>query len=241
MLAFYDIVPSQQLTNRFISPNTWKTRLSLLHKGIQFRLVPMTNIEVYRDLSKLAGKPPGQVTCPAIQLEEGTFIWDSFQIAKHLDERYPEKPLILDERLTKLLDIGLGSGEPQWSVWFDLAFPYMLEFIQKNSDAENAEYFASPSRLGTSLESLTVRDEEALKKRAKNALLPIAEILKDGNFVTSKLEPGLVDYIIFGRYAMLRTVNPSLAKEVFDEVDKNVAAWLQRIMQRYPTILPLLP
>ncbi|KAI9325149.1 hypothetical protein DFJ73DRAFT_767798 [Zopfochytrium polystomum] len=48
-------------------------------------------------------------------------------------------------RLGYLVDIGLGSSDPQWAVWFDAVFPQIVERIPPEPDRE---FIVSDARMG---------------------------------------------------------------------------------------------
>src|SRR5271169_5976842 len=68
------------------SPFSWRIRYALAHKGVpvEFRTVRFADVEIVRSLS-------GQDKVPII-IDEDQVIYDSWNIAVHLEERFPEPP-----------------------------------------------------------------------------------------------------------------------------------------------------
>ena len=68
------------------SPYVWRTKLALAHKGLAHESVALRFTEIpeapFADVA---------ATVPVLE-DEGCFIADSWEIACHLEERYPERP-----------------------------------------------------------------------------------------------------------------------------------------------------
>ncbi|KAI8855278.1 glutathione S-transferase [Chytridium lagenaria] len=250
-LKLYDIVFDHNADDRafYRSPNPWKIRLSLLHKRIPFQTVEMTLLEVSTDLTAKKGS---KATAPALELEDGTLICDSYRIAEYLEENYPNAPSLftgtstipadpaavtLGKAYGRLVDCGLGNSDPQWAVWFDLIFPDLQAAASEGS--ANREYFISDSRLGPNGFQIQMDrpKKEDLLGRAKLTVLPLITVLRErpGEFFQGK-EPGFVDYVIFGRYAMCRNNNPVICKQVWEDQGVEIEQWVERIIERFPEI-----
>ncbi|CAF4741536.1 unnamed protein product, partial [Rotaria magnacalcarata] len=67
-------------STRYYSPTTWKTRMGLLHKNVSFETVPINFLDLRGNLAIRSGQT--NITVPAIELPDGTFIYDSFRIAE---------------------------------------------------------------------------------------------------------------------------------------------------------------
>ncbi|KAJ3085399.1 hypothetical protein HK100_009059 [Physocladia obscura] len=232
-------------------PNGWKTRLSLLHMGIDVETEEASVCDLRYKLSEIHGK---RITSPAIELEDGSLLCGSFDIAEYLEDKFPDRLSLFTGSLSKsvdavkakhfkvgktyarLIDAGLGASDPQWAIWFDLVFP---DIDKRVAQGEIREYFISDARLGPGgYEKMCKRGaQEDLVARAKLNVLPLIQVLKQnqGQFLQGE-EPGFVDYVVFGRYAMCRNNNPKLAKEVWEDQGEEIQGWVERIVQRYPSI-----
>jgi len=246
MIKFYDLVPSPDSV-RYFSPNPWKTRMDLLHKGVQFETIPVTLIDVRRDLATRSKQP--NITVPAIELPNGEFIYDSFRIAEWLETAYPDQPslftgdgrttnessseqITLGKNYARMIDLGLGASKPEWAVWFDLFFPLLDQLMAKG---EVQDYFRSDARLGPQgYQKLMALDRQELIRRAKINLQPFLQILRErpNEYFQGKY-PGQVDYVLFGRYAYCRMLDSKLAKEIWQDQGEEIAQWIDKLSNAY--------
>ncbi|KAJ3095871.1 hypothetical protein HDU97_006445 [Phlyctochytrium planicorne] len=254
-VKFYDLVPDIATSDgHYATPNTWKIRLLLLHKRISFETIDMTFIDIQTSLTERLRKqnndPTAKATVPAIELDDGTIICDSFKIAEFLEEKYPDAPssfdhgsakevkdrgtLALGRRFARLVDTGLGNGAPQWTCLFDAIFPSLLA---KFPPGLNRDYFSHESRHGGpgGLQKRIDRSKnEDLIGLSKRNMIPLVTLLKEqGDFFQGQ-QPGFADFVIFGRYAMARNNDPKVSKAVFEGVDPVVAAWVGRMLEAFP-------
>ncbi|KAJ3109933.1 hypothetical protein HK100_003213 [Physocladia obscura] len=227
-------------------PNGWKAHLALLHKGISVEIEEATHHDLRYKLTEKNGK---RITSPSVELEDGSLLSGSFQIAEYLEEKYSDRLSLFTgsksnhpdavkagKAYARLIEAGLGDSHPQWAVWLDLFFS---DLDARVTPGENRDYFTSDLKWGLGgYEKMTKRKtEEDLVARAKLNVLPLIQVLKDGKqlFLQGE-EPGLVDYIVFGRYAMCRNNNPKLAKEIWEDQGNEIRGWVERIVERYPSI-----
>ncbi|KAI3579577.1 hypothetical protein IWW34DRAFT_820357 [Fusarium oxysporum f. sp. albedinis] len=80
------------------SMNTWRTRLLLNYKGLDYKTEWLEYPEIKERLSEHVspneqGTP---FTCPAIQLPDGSYIMDSYKIVDVIEEKYPEPSVHLN-------------------------------------------------------------------------------------------------------------------------------------------------
>ncbi|KAJ3107355.1 hypothetical protein HDU97_004237 [Phlyctochytrium planicorne] len=257
MLKFYDIVPEVASYDGILAtPNTWKIRLALLRKRIPFETVVMNVLEISTILTerfRAQNKDPNfKATAPTIELEDGTLLCDSFKIALYLEEAYPDAPSLFDhgtgmevkergtlalgKRFARLMDTGMGASDPQWNVWFDVIFPQLYASYQPGPARD---YLSSDARLGGpgSFQAHMDRPQkEDLVSRNNKAIGPLVTLLKEqGDFLQGS-EPGFADFVIFGRYAMVRNHDVAIAKEVFEGVDPVIGAWVERMLDAFPQV-----
>lgn len=246
MIKFYELIPSLNSTC-FFSPNTWKTRMGLLHKGVQFETVPVTLIDVRHDLASLSNQP--NITVPAIELPNREFIYDSFRIAEWLENTYPDQPSLftgdgqstnkaqsehiqMGKNYARMIDLGLGASKPEWAVWFHLFFPQLDQLM---SEGEIRNYFRSAIRLGPQgYEKLISLDRQELIRRAKMNVQPLLQILRERpNEYFQGKHPGQVDYIIFGRYAYCRMIDPQLTKQIWEDQGEELSNWIDKLSKAH--------
>ncbi|KAI9360836.1 hypothetical protein DFJ73DRAFT_793435 [Zopfochytrium polystomum] len=248
----------------FAGPNGWKVHLSLLHKQLPYKVEMVNYIELrstVRDRHPVAAGGPPRITSPALEISSAgggggdgdhpSLLCDSFRIAEYLEASHPDRPSLfsgtsssssdaaavrIGKAYARLVDLGLGNSDPQWGVWFDLIFPD----LQARLDAgANRDYFVSDARLGPGgYAALMARPgREDLVARARASLAPVRTALAErpGEFLQGAA-PGFADFVLFGRYAMVRNSNPALAKLVFEDVGEEIRAWVNGIVERYPQI-----
>lgn len=246
VLKFYELVPSVGSVH-FFSPNTWKTRMGLLHKKASFKTIPVTLLDVRGDLSRRSKQP--QISAPAIELPDGTIIYDSFRIAEWLENAYPNAPslftgdgkltsearqecIILGKNYARMMDLGLGASKPEWAVWFDLFFPKLDKLI-KGEDLR--AYFVSDIRHGPQgYQKLMSLDRQEYIRRAKMNIQPLVQILKERpNEYFQGTHSGQVDYIIFGRYAYCRSLDAQLTKEIWNDQGEELSTWIRKMCEAH--------
>ncbi len=84
-IKFYDLAGIDP--EILFSPYCWRVRMSLLHKGLEFTSIP------WRFLEKETIAESGHKAVPVIN-DDGTWVGDSWKIAKYLDEKYPDQPTL---------------------------------------------------------------------------------------------------------------------------------------------------
>ena len=245
-IKLYELAPSPTST-RYYSPTTWKTRMGLLHKGVKFETVPINFLDLRGELATRSGQP--NITIPALELPDGTFIHDSFHIAEWLEDTYLDAPSLFTgdsksardarpEHVTtgktyaRLIDLGLGASKSEWAVWYDLFFP---QLDQQIIGEEQRAYFTSDARLGPhGYQKLLALDRQELIRRAKVNVQPLVQTLRErpGQYFQGT-HPGQVDYIIFGRYAYCRMLDPVLTKEIWDDQGEELSHWIHNLCHLY--------
>ncbi|CAF2753698.1 unnamed protein product [Rotaria sp. Silwood2] len=246
VIKFYDLAPRASSTHYF-SPNTWKTRMSLLHKGVKFETISATLLDFRGDLARRSNQR--HISAPAIELPDGTFIYDSFRIAEWLENAYPNAPSLftgdgklscdawpehinLGKNYARMIDLGLGASKPEWAVWFDLFFPQLDKII---TGEEHRAYFISDARHGPQgYQKLLSLDCQELMRRAKMNIQPLVQILRERpNEYFQGTHPGQVDYVIFGRYAYCRMLDTKLTREIWNDQGEELNTWIKKLSQAY--------
>ncbi|CAF3345068.1 unnamed protein product [Rotaria socialis] len=246
VIKFYELAPSVGSTHYF-SPNTWKTRMGLLHKGVKFETIPATLLDFRGDLARRSNQP--KISAPAIELPDGTFIYDSFRIAEWLETAYPNAPSLftgdgklssearpehvtIGKNYARLIDLGLGASKPEWAVWFDLFFSQLDKLIAGD---DHRAYFMSDVRHGPQgYQKLMALDRQEYIRRAKMNIQPLVQVLRERpQEYFQGTHPGQVDYIIFGRYAYCRTLDATLTKEIWNDQGEELNDWIEKLCQAY--------
>ncbi|KAF2665090.1 hypothetical protein BT63DRAFT_429035 [Microthyrium microscopicum] len=104
-LVLYDI-PTKD-PRRCWSLNTWKTRMALNFKGVDYETKWVEYPDIAATLKELGvtanSSGPREYTCPAVRFPDGTAVMESTKIAAALEERYPEPSFNMDSPEQKKL------------------------------------------------------------------------------------------------------------------------------------------
>ncbi len=205
---------------RIFSPHCWKTRMALAHKGLDYqtRPTPFTKIPAIADgFSK---------TVPVID-DNGELIRESFDIALHLERKYPDRPTLF----------GGPGGEAMarfFEKWSLLTIHAQLMHcivadIHSVLGDEDQRYFRTTreQRLGKPLEDVQVGRESRLEDFRKS-LQPLRETFALQPFLGGD-GPLFADYIVFGPFQWARVT--SALKILAD--DDPVAHWFGRCLALY--------
>jgi glutathione S-transferase len=218
MVLLYDLINAR---GAHFSPNGWRVRMALLHKGIPFEVRDVRFVDLP------AIDPGGQkVTIPTIA-HQGRLLTDSWAIVQYLDEAFPQSPRLL------------APGAPtallrffQYWVQTQLHGPIarlILKDLHDRLDAADQAYFrSSRERLyKTTLEDVQAGRDERLDA-FRRGLQPMRLMLAEQPFLGGA-QPGYADYLAFGAFMWARTSSPyALLAE-----DDAVYAWRERCLDLY--------
>jgi len=171
------------------SPFCWRTRMAVLHKGLEFELVPW----YFSD--KSSTEAAGFDKVPTIN-DEGTWKTDSRAIAEYLDETYPDKPVLIDGA-QGLAQLELVDNIINTQV-FQAALPLAVLQVYKGLGDACQAYFRETreATFGKTLEELSAEPEEA-KANLAAALAPFDPVLDTVDFLGGDA-PSYADYNLFG-------------------------------------------
>lgn len=204
-------------TIRF-SPYVWRIRLALVRKGLPF------TAETVRYSDKRAIAPSGSKTVPVL-CDGGKWVADSWEIAKHLEKTYPDRPTLFGG------NEAFGLFVQNWTNTTLLPALFMLTCtdILEQFEGEDRDYFyrTRSERVGMPLEkTLKLRDKNL--KRLKSVLAPVRETLKEQDFISGD-EPLYPDYIVFGAFQWVKLVSPlAVLKD-----DPEIARWFSKVWDFY--------
>lgn len=202
------------------SPNCWRTRLALAHKGLPVHTV------AWRFTEKDAIAPSGQGKVPVLVCGE-RWLHESWDIAEYLEDRYPELPSLF----------GCAQGRAsarfinQWSA--EVLHPAVARIVVPDIPAalhaKDREYFRSTreAAFGRSLESLAGEREQALAS-LRQVLAPLRSTLARQPFVAGAA-PAYADHVVFGAFQWARIISPV----ALTTSDDPVSAWVERMLDAY--------
>jgi glutathione S-transferase len=195
---------------------SWRTRLALRHKRLDFESVPVCMSD------KAAIAFSGGKTVPVIKDGESV-VRDSWKIAEYLEDRYPDAPTLFGG--------SIGRGVTQtFNGWVDRALvPAMLAVIvadiHERVDPADAAYFRASMEkiLGSTLEQSRERRADVLQ-RLKRAVEPMQGVLKRQPWISGP-DPAYADYILFSLFQWARVMSPG---EVLEEGP--LREWRERVL-----------
>jgi len=199
---------------------SWRTRMALKHKGLEFTTHPVAMSD------KAAIAFSGGKTVPIIK-EGETTVRDSWKIAEHLEDRYPNSP--------SLFGGAIGRGVTQaFNTWVDravvpAAMPVIVADVHERIDPADDGYFRQQFEgfLKSTLEEARARRPQALE-RLNRTLEPIQAALKRQSFVCC-VAPAYADYILFSVLQWMRVTSP---QDIFNKSDP-LFGWRERMLDLY--------
>ena len=220
MITLYDLIFDKDLRP---SPYCWRTKLALKHKGLAWRDEPMG----FTEKQKIAFAQ--STTVPV--LHDGTkVVKDSWAIALHLDQAYPDKPLFPNDPAKAYARFVNGWADTAINpLLFQLVVGDLVEAVRPQDRAYIVE--SRGKRLGTT-------DFAAFQKNAREkgpaglraALEPARRVLKEQPFLSGSA-PAYSDHILYGSLLWPHTISPGY--ELLEK-DDPVYAWRERMLDFKP-------
>ena len=199
---------------------SWRTRMALKHKGLDFTSHPVAMSD------KAAIAFSGGKTVPIIKDSE-TVVRDSWKIAEHLEDRYPNNP--------SLFGGAIGRGVTQaFNTWVDRSIvpavmPVIVADVHERVDPADEAYFRQQFEgfLKTTLEESRARRPQALERLVRT-IEPMQAALKRQPYVCGR-EPAYGDYVLFSVFQWARVMSP---QEVLGPEDP-LCAWRERVLDLF--------
>jgi glutathione S-transferase len=217
-IQFYDLAGGDPAV-RF-SPNCWRVRMALAHKGLPFEDIPLRFV----DKEPIAFS--GQKLLPVIR-DKGRPVHDSWDIAVYLDQAYADRPLLFDSAEAMALCNVLRFWTQ--SAVHRAIQPLIIVDIHDALAQKDKAYFRSTreARLGATLEQYRVAPATGIPN-LKNALTPARHALQSQPFLSGPAA-AFADYLLFGAFMWARAVSPIRLLERGDPV----YAWRERMLDLF--------
>ncbi|WP_124308814.1 glutathione S-transferase family protein [Pseudomonas chlororaphis] len=202
------------------SPHCWKTRMALAHKGLESQRIAWR----FSDKARIAFSRQGAVP---VLVDGDQSISDSWRIALHLEQRYPERPSLFGGRDA----VALSAFVNRWADSMLLpavARVILLDVYEQLAD-EDREYFRSSreAHFGTSLEQLVAPQAKHLEQ-LRQVLTPLRQTLKGQPFLAGEA-PAYADYCVFGMFMWARCTS---GEELLAPNDA-LHAWRERLLDAF--------
>jgi glutathione S-transferase len=201
-------------------PFAWRSRMALLHKGLDFEVLPWR----FSDNTKIG--PNNFASVPVLQ-DGDTWVGDSWDIALYLDKKYPDRPTLMNgaesEAYAQFVMGACGS------LVFPAAIPVAVYQAFQILDEASKPYFreSREKMFGARLEDIHV-DQEKGKAGLAAALKPFNETLAKSPFLGGN-SPTYADYVLFG---VLKWVDIVSSYRAIDE-SSEVGKWFVRLEGMY--------
>ncbi|GGK46539.1 glutathione S-transferase family protein [Salinarimonas ramus] len=208
------------------SPYCWRAKLALAHKGLSYEARPWR----FTEREALAFSGQGRVP---VLVDGGRTVADSFAIALHLEEAYPDAPSLfpggvaLARFVATWADTVLNAG---------LARMVVADILAALGP-EDAAYFRETreARFGGRLEEIQAGREERLDA-FRASLAPLRTALGEAPFLGGE-RPAYADYAVAGSFQWAHAVS------AFDPLspDDVVHGWRARMHELFDGLLDRAP
>ncbi|MBY0380923.1 MAG: glutathione S-transferase family protein [Xanthobacteraceae bacterium] len=204
---------------RVFSPYCWRTRMALMHKGLEFDSIP------WRFVEKDAIRPHNSEKVPVL-IDGDRSVADSWAIAGYLEETYPDKPSLFGGESGRAMARFLNN-------WSDISVgqiaPYIISDIHAQLDAGDQDYFrrTREKNMGKPLEVATAGREARLDDLHR-WLHPLRMTLRTQPYLGGDA-PNYADYIVFGPFQWARVASPF---EIL-KPDDLIYAWRERMLDLF--------
>jgi glutathione S-transferase len=214
-IKLYDLAAAED--DRRFSPNCWRSKMALKHKGLEFETVP------WRFTDRAAIAFSGQDLVPVL-VDGGRTVHNSWNIALYLEEAYPQRPGLFEGAQSR----ALTEFFQQWvirAIHGATLKVIVLDLFARLHEKDKAYFRESrEKRFGMTLEQYA-GDPKAALAAFRGALEPVRPVLVQHPFVSGK-GPGYADYLLFGPFQWARAMSPTRLLEP----DDPVFAWRERML-----------
>lgn len=202
------------------SPYVWRIRMALAHKGLEFETTP------WRMTEKDAIAFSGQGLVP-ILVDGETAVPDSWAIACHLDDTYPELPTLMGRTLGRA-HAALARHWVERAVHPAVTRLILPEVLAALHECDHA-YFRETRerRFGTTLERWTLPPDEGLA--ALRAALAPARATVEAQPYLGGIRPSFADYCLFGTMMWIRVVSRLEPLETGDPLH----GWREKLLDMF--------
>jgi glutathione S-transferase len=217
LIALYEL---KGKNDRRYSLFSWRTRMALRHKGLDFETLPV------RLSDKTAIEFSGGKTVPVLR-DKDTVVRDSWKIAEYLENRYKDAPPLFGG------DIGRGVSQA-FNTWVDRSvvramLPVIAADIHERVHPKDEDYFRQTMEkvLKMTLEESRAKRDEAVLHLGR-VIEPLQETFKRQAFMGGA-KPAYADYILFSVFQWARVMSP---QELLAPEDP-LCQWRERMLDLF--------
>ncbi len=202
------------------SPNCWRIKMALEHKGLAAETVP------WRFVEKDAIAFSGQKAVPVLVDGDKT-VSDSWAIARYLESTYSNRPTLFGgpEGEGLALFVKFWCEQTLNRTILRIILPDLFTLLHEKDKAYFRE--SREARFGTTLERYALPAEEGVSL-FRDALSPMRATLQRQPYLAGA-QPNFADYIVFGSFQWARAVSPVALVEAGDPVFE----WRERLLDAF--------
>ena len=203
------------------SPYCWRARLACAHKGIEpeYRAIKFTEPD------KVSFSGQGKVP---VLVDGDTVVSDSWSIAVHLEDTYPEAPSLFGgaggRHLTRTFNHWVDNA-------LQIAFaPILAPSLHQVAHPDDRAYYKDTreAKWGRTFDAM--RADRAVHRAALHTTLqPLRARLAESDFLCGQA-PAYADYLAFGEFQWARCVDP---EDLLAEDDNALRAWRSRMLDLF--------
>ena len=202
------------------SPNCWRIKMALVHKGLSAEAVP------WRFVEKDAIAFSGQKTVPVL-VDADTVVSDSWEIAQYLEHAYSDRPSLFGGPAGE----GLALFVKFWceQTLNRTILRIILQDLFMSLHEKDKDYFreSREARFGTTLEKYVLPAEEGVSL-LREALSPMRAAVQRQPYLAGA-QPSFADYTVFGSFQWARAVSTVALVEAGDPVFE----WRERLLDAF--------
>jgi glutathione S-transferase len=217
-MKLYDLAGAED-DLRF-SPNCWRIKMALEHKGLAAETVP------WRFVEKDAIAFSGQKLVPVL-VDGSKTVSDSWEIARYLESAYSDRLSLFagpaGEGLA--LFVKLWCEQTLNRIVLRIILPDLFACLHDKDKAYFRE--SREARFGTTLEEYALPPEEGVSL-LRDALSPMRSSLQRQPYLAGA-QPTFADYIVFGTLQWARSVSAVALVETGDSVFE----WRERLLEAF--------
>jgi glutathione S-transferase len=217
MIALYEL---KGKNDRRYSLFSWRTRMALRHKGLDFESVPVALSD------KAVIEFSGGKTVPVIK-DKDTVVRDSWKIAEYLENRYKDAPPLFGGEIGRGVSLAFNS-------WVDRAavpamLPVIAADIHERVVPEDEHYFRQTMEkvLKMTLEESRAKRDAAVLQLGR-VLAPMQDACKRQPYMAGP-KPAYADYILFSVFQWARVMSP---RELLGPEDP-LCQWRERMLDLF--------
>ncbi len=216
-IRLYDLAGAD---GRRFSPNCWRTRMALAHKGLDVETLPTR----FTDIAGICGG--GQKTVPVIE-DSDHLVADSWAIAEYLEETYSDRQSLFGGPIGRAFAL-FTQGWAVNTLHSAIANLIILDVHNRLDTADRSYFRESRERVfGRPLEAVQAGRDERLPAFRKS-LQPLRHVLAQQKWLGGDTAL-YADYLVFSPLQWARVTSDLGLLEDGDPV----AAWFGRCLDLY--------